>query len=177
MLPIVATLLSSGLSLLGNAVLAKGQDVIEDKLGVKLDDLVKTDEGKIKLKQIEADREADLHQFILLQREQELRDQKMAYDDTADARNREAKIATSAEAPTLNKIITPVLAMGIILCTFLLFALVMFGAEITPTRKDIVIYILGVLSALSTQIVAYYFGSSKGSAAKDETIQAMQGMK
>ena len=37
MVPIVATLMAQGLSLLGNAVLAKGQDVIEEKLGVKLD--------------------------------------------------------------------------------------------------------------------------------------------
>ena len=37
MLPIVATLLTQGLSILGNAVLAKGQDAIEKKLGVSLD--------------------------------------------------------------------------------------------------------------------------------------------
>lgn len=33
---LVEALISKGLSLLGNAVLAKGQDVIEEKLGVKL---------------------------------------------------------------------------------------------------------------------------------------------
>jgi hypothetical protein len=37
MLPIVATLLSSGLSLIANAVIAKGQDVVEKELGVKID--------------------------------------------------------------------------------------------------------------------------------------------
>lgn len=37
LIPIVSQLFSQGLNLLGNAVLAKGQDVIEDKLGVKLD--------------------------------------------------------------------------------------------------------------------------------------------
>ena len=36
MAPIIATLMAQGLSLLGNAVLVKGQDVIEEKLGVKL---------------------------------------------------------------------------------------------------------------------------------------------
>ena len=37
MLPIVAMLAERGLSLLANAVLAKGQDVVEKQLGVKLD--------------------------------------------------------------------------------------------------------------------------------------------
>ena len=37
MAPIIATLMAQGLSLLGNAVLAKGQEAIEEKLGVKLD--------------------------------------------------------------------------------------------------------------------------------------------
>lgn len=36
MLPIVAFLMEQGLSLLGNAVLAKGKEVVEDKLGIKL---------------------------------------------------------------------------------------------------------------------------------------------
>jgi hypothetical protein len=36
MLPLVELLFSKGLSLLGNAVLAKGQDVIEEKLGIDL---------------------------------------------------------------------------------------------------------------------------------------------
>jgi len=40
------------------------------------------------------------------------------------------------------------------------------------TQKEIMLYILGVLSAIATQIYAYYFGSSKGSARKDETIAA-----
>lgn len=38
MIPIVATLLQSGLSLLGNAVLAKGKDAVEKKLGIKLEE-------------------------------------------------------------------------------------------------------------------------------------------
>jgi hypothetical protein len=37
MLPVVATLLSNGLSLIANAVIAKGQDVVEKELGVKID--------------------------------------------------------------------------------------------------------------------------------------------
>lgn len=36
--PIVATLLANGLGILGNAVLAKGKEVIEERIGIKLPD-------------------------------------------------------------------------------------------------------------------------------------------
>lgn len=174
---LVAQLAANGLNLLANAVMAKGQAVVEEKLGVKLDEMVSSDEGRVKLAQIQMEREADLHEFILAQREQEIRSDKMYLDDVSDARSREVAIANSDKAPIINKVITPILAIGVLLLTFLLFALVMVGPEISPTRKDIVIYVLGVLSAISTQIIAYYFGSSRGSSMKDETIQALGGGK
>lgn len=38
MIPIVAALMEAGLGMLGNAVLAKGKEVVENKLGIKLPD-------------------------------------------------------------------------------------------------------------------------------------------
>lgn len=85
-------------------------------------------------------------------------------EDRQSARNREAQIATSAEAPLLNKIVLPVLAIGVLVLSFILFYIVAFDNElINPRNKDVIIYILGVLSAIDTQIVQYYFGSSSGS--------------
>lgn len=180
MLPIAAMLLEQGLSILGNAVLAKGKDVVEDKLGVKLPDGQKPLEPEqvVRLKELEAEREQWLIEADIRQREQELESEKLAYADLGSARDREVKIATSDSAPTLNKIITPVLAIGVLVLTFGLFAVVLFGGgEVEGNRKDLVIYILGVLSTISTQVVAYYFGSSRGSAAKDDTIRALGGAK
>ena len=48
-------------------------------------------------------------------------------EDRDSARKREAEIAVSESAPTINKIITPVLAIGTILLSFLLFYIVAFG--------------------------------------------------
>lgn len=91
--------------------------------------------------------------------------------DLDSARKREMAVATSENAPYLNKVVTPVLAIAILLATFILFGLVMFAeGVIDTTRKDIIIYVLGVLSAISTQIVSYYFGSSKGSTDKNTAI-------
>lgn len=94
--------------------------------------------------------------------------------DVDSARTRESAVATSENAPYLNKVITPILALGVLLATFALFAFVLFDkGAIDPTRKDILIYVLGVLSAIATQIIAYYFGSSKGSADKNSAIDKM----
>ena len=91
--------------------------------------------------------------------------------DLDSARKREMAVATSENAPYINKVVTPVLAIAILLATFVLFGLVMFAeGVIDTTRKDIIIYVLGVLSAISTQIVSYYFGSSKGSTDKNVAI-------
>ena len=85
-------------------------------------------------------------------------------EDRQSARTREAQIATSADAPLLNKIVLPVLAIGVLVLSFVLFYIIAFDNElINPRNKDVIIYILGVLSAIDTQIVQYYFGSSSGS--------------
>ena len=86
------------------------------------------------------------------------------------ARQREMAIATSEAAPLINKVITPVLALGITSLSFALFAVLIF-VEVTPEAKDILIYILGVLSALMTQVCGYYFGSSVGSKDKSEELK------
>ena len=85
-------------------------------------------------------------------------------EDRQSARQREAEIATSADAPLLNKIVLPILAIGVLVLSFILFYIVAFDSELVTARnKDVIIYILGVLSAIDTQIVQYYFGSSSGS--------------
>ena len=94
-----------------------------------------------------------------------------ANTEMESARNREVQIATSEHAPLINKIITPLIALSVIGLTFTLFYMVMFkswGAE-----KDVVIYILGVLSAVTTQIIAYYFGSSSGSKEKSDQLKSL----
>jgi len=104
--------------------------------------------------------------------EQEVTKQLEVHQKEMDsARNREIQIATAEKAPLLNKIITPILALSVIALTFVLFYILMFkpvGAE-----KDIIIYVLGVLSAVCTQVVSYYFGSSQGSAQKQTQIDKL----
>jgi hypothetical protein len=100
-------------------------------------------------------------------REIDLKEIEAHAKDRDSARNRETAIATSAAAPMLNKVVTPVLALGVVGLSFVLFAILIF-VDVKAEAKDILIYILGVLSAAVTQILSYYFGSSQGSKDKSE---------
>ncbi len=80
--------------------------------------------------------------------------------DRGNSRDREAKISTSQDAPLLNKIVTPVLALGTVAVSFALLAAIMFLPDITGNRKDIAVYVLGAVNAATVQVLSYYFGAS-----------------
>jgi hypothetical protein len=175
LLPLLQPLLSNGLNLVANAVAAKGKDYVEKKLGVELKPDM-SPEDIIRLKTAEMEHEEELMRLRIEDDKLDLAELELRLKDTDSARDREVQISTSDKAPLLNKIVTPVLALGIVLITFGLFGVVMFDNNpVDASRKDILIYILGVLSAISTQIVSYYFGSSQGS--KDKGDQLREAMK
>ena len=85
------------------------------------------------------------------------------------ARDREIQIATSSAAPMLNKIVTPVLALGTVGLTFILFGVIIF-VDVDADSKDILIYVLGALTSAVTMVLGYYFGSSAGSKEKSQQL-------
>jgi hypothetical protein len=170
---ILKPLLGNGLNLVGNAVLAKGKDWVEQKLGVELKPDMTSDEI-IRLKQAEMEHEEELLKLKLESDKLGLQQLEMYLGDVDSARDRESSIATSKDAPILNKIVTPVLALTVIGLTFILFAIVMFDkSPVEPSRKDILVYVLGALTAIATQVTAYYFGSSSGSKDKAEELKRL----
>jgi len=152
-------------------VLAKGKDFVEKKLGVELKpDMSPEDLARVQIAQME--HEEELLKLRLEEDRLDLAELEMLLKGTNDARQREVQIANSDKAPLLNKIVTPVLALSILLLTFALFGVVMFNdTPVEASRKDILIYILGVLSAIASQIVSYYFGSSAGSKEKTDALK------
>lgn len=93
--------------------------------------------------------------------------------DRDSARHRESEMA-KADVWDLTKNINTILAIGVISLSFVLFAVLM-TIEVKSMAKDILIYILGVLSAALTQILSFYFGSSQGSKNKQAEIDKMMG--
>lgn len=144
-------------------------------------DLVKEVGGKLIDHWFPDPNEAAKAKMELLQMEQEGRLKELVASnerftqevaDRQSARQREAQIATSDSAPVLNKVVTPILAIGVVVLTFLLFGFVLFDTgTIDPARKDMAIYILGALSSICGMVVSYYFGSSSGSVQKTEAME------
>lgn len=156
--PLLATLAANGLGLLGDAITKKGTQFVEDKLGIDLT-------------QEPTPETVNEWRMALMANEQEVL--RMAYGDLANARQREMDVSASANAPLINKIVTPVLALGIVALSFVLFSVLIF-VDVEVNSKDILIYILGVLSAAVTQILSYYFGSSMGSKEKSEELNHLK---
>ena len=170
MLPIVTALLGKGLNLVANAVMAKGKDWVENKLGVELKpDMTSEDYAKLQIATMQ--HEEELLKLKLEDNKLDLQELDMRLKDTDSARKREAEIATSEKAPLLNKVVTPVLALGVTALTFILFGILLFDdSPVEPSRKDILVYVLGALTAISTQVISYYFGSSIGSKEKSAQL-------
>ena len=169
--PIVSQLLTNGLGLLANAVMAKGKDYVEKKFDVKLSPEM-TSEDLTRLQMAQMEHEEELLRIKLEDNKLDLARYELSLKDTGNARKREIEIASAENAPLLNKVITPILALAIIGITMGLFSMVMFdNTPVEPSRKDILIYVLGVLSAVSTQVASYYFGSSSGSKEKTDALK------
>jgi len=101
-----------------------------------------------------------------------LSEQKANLQDTANAREASIKIQESANASWLSKNIHPFMALVVVFLTFFLFfwIIVVEQEALNSDMKEIIIYILGALTTLSTQVVAFYFGSSQGSKDKQKSI-------
>lgn len=120
--------------------------------------------------------EAEKETFRLKAREFALEEIKLAVEavkveaaDRSSARGREVEVLKT-DASWLAKNIVPVLALGCLGLSFILFYQV-FWIGVTPEKKETLIYILGVLSSMDMAILTYYFGSSSGSAKKTEMIE------
>lgn len=156
--PILAQLASAGMQKVVDSVLDKGVAHVEEKLGITLNPDA---DGKLSDEKIATLKEAAMkHEEFLV--EQEVKDR-------SSARQREVDIATNEHVPLINKVITPYLAIAVLVSSFILFAVLIF-VDVRPEAKDILIYILGVLSAAVTQILSYYFGSSQGSKDKSDLL-------
>lgn len=169
MIPIISTLAANGLNLLANAVMSKGKEVIEEKLGVSLDE-PKTQEDVLRLKQIEIDHEEFLIDAGIKQKEQELEELKIENANTADARKMNSEIQTSENSSSLAKNAAYYIDFFIITATLLLAWTTFFQA--VPLDNQQLVYLsLGSLLTMCGTILNFHRGTSHSSSKKDETIK------
>lgn len=93
-------------------------------------------------------------------------------DDRANARTREVQIVTSEYAPLFVKLVPSIIDVSIVLMTFGIFTAMIF-AKIDPAARDVILYVAGVLNTALITILAYHRGSTRGSQAKNEALEAM----
>lgn len=147
--------------------------VLVDSVGKVLDNVITTKGEKM---QIDNELIKAEHQFQIDIQKLSNEEKAMVLGDMSNARAREVQMMNSENNTRLNKNLMPFLALGtIILVLALFFVLVFTPSVIKSESKDVIIYILGVLSAVLTQIYSYYFGSSAGSAEKQKTINQIRG--
>jgi hypothetical protein len=104
--------------------------------------------------------------------ELELEYAKIDAADRDSARKAYAEVATSANATKLDKMVVPVLALGVVGLAFLLIGLLMFK-NVPEDQQQIIIFALGFITSSAGQVLSFYFGSSQGSKDKTEEMRGM----
>lgn len=91
--------------------------------------------------------------------------------DVGSARTMNANIESSDKASWLSKNIVPGMAIVTTVLTFTMFYILIFRKDLIDVNsKEIVLYVLGVLSTILVQVYSFYFGSSQGSSEKSKVI-------
>jgi K+-sensing histidine kinase KdpD len=145
-----------------------GASTLIDSVGKVLDNVVTTKEEKM---QLDNEIRKSEMQFQVDMKKLSNEEQQMMLADISSARQREVQVLNAPNVSWWTKNTMHVMALGTIVITLALFYVLIFTKDlINDSKKEIILYILGVLSATLTQIYSYYFGSSAGSAAKSETL-------
>lgn len=104
--------------------------------------------------------------------ELELEYAKLNTQDRDSARKAYAAIATSENATKLDKLVVPILALGVVGLAFILIAVLMF-VDTPNDQQQLVIFALGFITSAAGQVLSFYFGSSQGSKDKTEDMKGM----
>jgi hypothetical protein len=104
-------------------------------------------------------------------REMELEFAKIDAQDRDSARKREVEMA-KADVHFITKNITSLLALSTLSGALVMTSLIFF-VDFPDSQENIIIFVLGSLFGIATQVISYYFGSSQGSKEKTEEIKGM----
>ncbi len=164
--PTIATALGGAAAgPVGVAIARAATKAVADALGVDLDSDPDQLEQALSLatpEQLAAVRRAD-QAFAATMREFDLDELRIAAEDRASARQRQAR--TRDLMPGYIATVAMVGFFGILVA--------MIFVAIPDTARDPLMIMLGALGTLVTQVGAYYFGSSAGSARKTEQVERL----
>jgi hypothetical protein len=164
---LLAPLLSQGLSLISNAVLAKGKDWVEEKTGVKVDQPLSS-EDVFKLKQYEMDHEEELLRLRIEDKKLGIEELQAYMADTANARKMQEKAMESDDPFVRRFIYYYAIFWSVSAAAYIGFITFGYIPEQNVRFADTILgFILGTLVAT---IVQFFYGSSKGSQEKTQAL-------
>ena len=140
--------------------LTGGAGALVTSIGDAIDKNVTSDEERLKLKNELAKLETD---YKLKVYEFQVREDEITQKDREDARNREIELAKLGKHAYRQNILAAVAVLGMV-------ALAWFALTKDIRERDIFLMIIGVAIAKINDIYGYDFGSSRGSAMKDEIL-------
>lgn len=169
--PLLATLAQQGLSMVGNAILAKGRETVEEKLGVKIpDDPAKLTPELLQQLQI---RQMENEEFLIdagiRQRDQEIREYGIQVDDTRSARERDMMMMQAGYRNTRANNMLGAAGLAIIVILFV----VIWNSPMDDFEKSILTLILGRCLGYIDQGFNFEFGTTRSSGKKDEIIDKL----
>jgi len=172
--PLLKDLAMWGFSAIASVVAAKGKEVVEDKFGVKLDDLMGSEEGRLTLKKLEIEHQEFLIEMAQKSEAREFEYFKAEVEDRQSARSANAEIATNSNSGVLQRTLLPVMSYVITLGFFgsmgALFYVSLTGAKLDDNSRDILIYAFGAMTGGWMLVMNFLYGSSHGSRANQEAL-------
>lgn len=171
--PVLATLAQNGLGLLVNAITAKGKDVVEKTLGIEIPDEASslTPELLVQLKTKEMEHEEFLLDAAIKKQEVDLKAEAMYLEDTQNARSMQMEALKQDDV--FSKRFIYYLAAGALITTATYIFIITF-ASIPEQNVRFADTILGfLLGTVVSTVMNFFFGTSKGSSEKNETINKL----
>lgn len=164
MLPLVVTqLLGQGLGLLANAAMNKGGDWLKEKTGVDLSAATMSPEDVVKLRQFELEHEAELLRIARDSENDFLKDVQSARDMQSAALSSDDKFS---------KRFIYLFALFLSMCAVGYIVAITF-TDIPKENVRFADTILGfLLGTMLSQILSFFFGSSRQSQVKDEALRS-----
>lgn len=172
--PIVAKLAENGLNLLVSAVTNKGKEFVEEKLGVDLDKETQTEEGLLRLREMEFKHEEFLITAAQKEIELKLQDKELDIKNTSNAQAMNTRIQESSNAATIAKVGPYYLDFLVIGSTLILAGILLFNG-VPPVNKELVYMAFGSLVTMCGTILNFHRGSSQGSKDNGDAVRKALG--
>ena len=165
---LIAPLLAQGLSLIGNAVMAKGKDWVEEKTGVKIEPSM-SDKDLLTLKQYEMDHEEELLRLRIEDNKLDLETFREEVKDRGSARDRDIEFIKRGMVNTRANVM---FFLAVVMVGILVW-IVWKDQSINEYVKGIFTLVLGRFLGYLDNIYSFEFGTTRGSKEKDETIKQL----